>query len=371
MKALPHIVRKEFIQISRNKLMLPLLFVMPIVQLMILSFAADFEVRNLNLVVVDRDGSSASRELIEDFLASGYFTLTDDYQVVDEAMSALERDEADLILNVPRSMEQDLANGTPVGVQILLNAVNSQKASVAANYSQQVIGSFNNHRLMNLSLNIDGQIAPDFREAYWYNQELDYKTYMVPGILAILVTMLTAFLSSINIIREKEMGTIEQLNVTPIGKLEFILGKIIPFWLIGMFLTGFGLVVARVMFGISIEGSALSLFGFVAIYLVAVLGFGILISTVTETQQQAMFITWFFLVIFLLLSGLFTPVDSIPEWARLFNYVNPVKYFVEVMRMVMLKGSVMADLSKHFLVMTGFAIGANLIAILSYRKTSG
>lgn len=372
MRALPHIVIKEFRQISRNKVMLPLLFLMPIVQLIVLSYAADFEVKNVNMAIVDLDKSVTSQRLVGKFTCSGYFTQVGSFTNVEEAMLELEKENTDMILCIPKDLDADLNTLQPVKVQLLLNAVNNQKAGIASNYSLQVINAFNADRFKNMSLPQGvTPLSVDIRSEYWYNSELNYKTFMVPGILAILVTMLTAFLSSINIIREREMGTIEQLNVTPITKFEFILGKIIPFWIIGMLVMTFGLVIAYVLFGITTAGNLLTLYAFLAIYLIAILGIGILISTVTETQQQAMFITWFFLVIFLLLSGLFTPVDSIPEWAKFINHFNPIKYFVEVMRMVMLKGSTFADISYHFLVITGFAIFYNVLAMRSYSKTSG
>ncbi|MCF8257615.1 MAG: ABC transporter permease [Flavobacteriales bacterium] len=372
MRALPHIIRKEFRQISRNKVMLPLLFLMPILQLMVLSYAADFEVKNVNLVVVDLDKSSTSQRLITKFTASDYFTLVGSFESTALAMQEIEKENADLILCIPKDMAQDLDKLMPVNVQLLLNAVNNQKAAIASNYSLQIIHAWNTDRFKDMTL--PPGVLPltvDIRDSYWYNSQLNYKTFMVPGILAILVTMLTAFLSSINIIREREMGTIEQLNVSPITKFEFILGKIIPFWIIGMLVMSFGLVVAYLLFGITVSGSLFTLYAFLAVYLVAILGIGILISTVTETQQQAMFITWFCIVIFLLLSGLFTPVDSIPEWAKILNLFNPIKYFVEVMRMIMLKGSSFMDIRHHFLVMVGFAIVYNVMAIRSYSKTSG
>lgn len=372
MSALPHIIRKEFRQISRNKVMIPLLFVMPIVQLMVLSFAADFEVKNLNLAVVDLDKSQSSQQLVNKFTSSGYFNLSGNFHSTAAAMMEIEKERADLVICIPEGMDKDLGSMKPAQVQVLLNAVNNQKAGIASNYAQQVVNAFNRERLGTPAILLSAApLSVNVSDAYWYNPDLDYKTFMVPGILAILVTMLTAFLSSINIIREREMGTIEQLNVTPITKYEFILGKIVPFWVIGLVLMSFGLIVARIIFGIHVSGSLFTLFSFVAIYIIAVLGIGILISTVTETQQQAMFITWFFMVIFLLLSGLFTPVDSIPQWARVINWFNPVKYFVEVMRMVMLKGSGFSDLYRHFLVMAGFAVVYNLLAVRSYRKTTG
>lgn len=372
MSALKYIIVKEFRQIGRNKVMLPLLFAMPIIQLIVLSYAADFEVKNINLAVVDHDKSSISRSLINKFTASGYFSLIDGFESTDLAMAEIEKESADMVLNIPQNLENDLSARQTVEVQMLFNAVNNQKAGIASNYSLQIINEFNRDRMsrLNIPANLPPPLGVEIRESYWYNSELNYKTFMVPGILAILVTMLTAFLSSINIIREREMGTIEQLNVSPITKFEFILGKIIPFWIIGMFVMIFGLFVARLLFGIGTAGSLLTLFSFVAIYLVAILGIGILISTITETQQQAMFVTWFFMVIFLLLSGLFTPVDSIPTWAKIFNLFNPIKYFVEVMRMIMLKGSGFADVGKHFGTMLAFAIVYNWFAIRSYNKTT-
>ncbi len=372
MRALPHIIRKEFRQIGRNKVMLPLLFIVPIVQLILLGSAADFEVKNVNIAIVDLDKTITSQQLVSKFTSSKYFTQVGRFTNVKEAMLELEKENTDMILCIPKNLDADLNTLQPVKVQVLLNAVNNQKAGIASNYSVQVINSFNMDRFRNVSL--PPGMAPltvDIREAYWYNSLLNYKTFMVPGILAILVTILTAFLTSINIIREREMGTIEQLNVTPITKFEFILGKIIPFWIIGMLVMTFGLVVSYFLFNITVAGSLLTLYAFLAIYLITILGLGILISTVTETQQQAMFITWFFLVIFLLLSGLFTPVDSIPKWAEFINYFNPIKYFVEVMRMIMLKSSTFADIRSHFFIMSGFAVLYNVLAMRSYSKTSG
>ncbi|MFY0674803.1 MAG: ABC transporter permease [Bacteroidia bacterium] len=372
MSALPIIIRKEFQQIMRNKVMLPLMFVMPVVQLVVLSFAADFEFKNLNLSVVDQDKSLASRELINQFSSSGYFKTEGFFNNTQLALLEVEKGNTDLILVIPKYFEKNRKNGNATDVQLLINAVNNQKAGIASNYAQQVISLYNQNNMQMAALSnlATRPLQVSFSEGYWYNPTLNYKTFMVPGILAVLVTMLTAFLSSINIIREKELGTIEQLNVTPISKFEFIVGKQVPFFLIGMFILAIGLVLARVIFGIQIAGSPALLFAYCSVYVVAILGLGMLVSTLTETQQQAMFITWFFMVIFILLSGLFTPIDSIPKWASILNTINPMKYFVEVMRMVMLKGSGFASITSHFAIMTVFAIAFNTLAVISYRKTN-
>ncbi len=194
---------------------------------------------------------------------------------------------------------------------------------------------------------------------------------MVPGILAVLVTMVGAYLCSLNIVKEKEIGTIEQINVTPIKKYHFILGKLIPFWIIGIFVFSIGLLlVARFVYGIIPLGSLALLYGFLSIYLIAVLGLGLLISTYSNTQQQAMSVVFFFMVIFILMSGLFTSIDSMPHWARIIAKCNPVTYFIEVLRMIVLKGSGFNDLKTHFLIMIGFGIFFNSWAIFNYKKTS-
>lgn len=372
MRALPYIIRKEFQQIRRNRIMVLMMSILPVLQLIVLSYAADFEVKDLQLAVMDQDHSPDSRTLIRHFLASGYFQLQGYYDSESQALRRTEEDQADLILIIPREFGRSLENNLRPRVQILINAINSQKAGVAGGYCTRIFQSFNRD-LAGPSFQGPGTRTgvPEIREAYWYNPELNYKLFMVPGILAVLVTMLTAFLSGVNIIRERELGTMEQINVSPISKVEFILGKLIPFWLIGMFLLGFGLLLAWLLFGVTVQGSVWTLFTFCGIYVIAILGIGMFISTITNTQQQSMFVTWFFLIIFILLSGLFTPVDSMPAWAKWFNTLNPIQYFVLVMRMVMLKSSGWKDLLPFFGIMTAFAVLTNLLAVLNYRKTSG
>jgi ABC-2 type transport system permease protein len=204
-----------------------------------------------------------------------------------------------------------------------------------------------------------------------FNPLLNYPFFMVPGILVFLVTMIGAYMCSLNIVKEKEVGTIEQINVTPIKKYQFILGKLIPFWIIGMFMFSAGLFgVARLVYQIVPSGSLLVLYGFLSIYLIALLGIGLLISTYSSTQQQAMSLAFFMMMIFLLMSGLFTSVDSMPEWAQWIARFNPVTYFIEVMRMIVLKGSGASDIRHHFLVISMMAVFFNTWAILNYRKTS-
>jgi ABC-2 type transport system permease protein len=217
-----------------------------------------------------------------------------------------------------------------------------------------------------------GEMKPpfDIRYSYWYNPQLDYKTYMVPGILVLLITIIGMFLSSMNLVREKEMGTIEQINVSPVKRYQFVIGKLLPFWFIALFELAFGLMLARIVFGIPILGSLWLIFGVASVYLLAVLGIGLLISSMVETQQQAMFLAWFFAVVFIMMSGLFTPVDSMPDWAQKINMINPIAYFIKIIRMVMLKGSQFQDILKPFTAIVIYAVFSLSLAVWRYRKVS-
>jgi ABC-2 type transport system permease protein len=199
---------------------------------------------------------------------------------------------------------------------------------------------------------------------------MNYKYFMVPGILVILVTMVGSFLAALNIVKEKEIGTIEQINVTPVKKYQFILGKLIPFWILGLLILSIGLLISRIAYGIIPAGSLFTVYAFAAVYLLAVLGLGLLVSTFTSTQQQAMLISFFMMMVFILLGGLYTSIDSMPQWAQVITKINPVSYFIDVMRMVVLKGSGLADIKNHLLTVLGFAVVFNGWAIISYRKRS-
>ncbi len=212
----------------------------------------------------------------------------------------------------------------------------------------------------------------EIKPYYRYNTKMRYQDYMVPGILVVLVSMLGGMLSSLNIVREKEIGTMEQINVTPVSKVTFILGKLIPFWVIGLVILSIGMFIAWLIYGLFPMGHIINIYIFAFFYLLAFTGFGLMISNFAKTQQQAMFMILFFLIIFILISGLFTPpVTSMPEWAQKITYINPIRYFVEVIRLIYLKGSGFMDILPDLLKIIGFAVVLNTLAILSYRKTNG
>ena len=253
---------------------------------------------------------------------------------------------------------------------IAANAINGVKANLGNAYLNSIIKSFNRGveiDLVNSPIKSTGILISS---SFWFNPMLSYRMFMVPGILALLVTMIGGFLSCLNIVKEKEIGTIEQINVTPIRKHHFILGKLIPFWILGNVVFTIGFLISWLIYGIVPAGSLTVLYGFVAVYLLCVLGWGLLISTICETQQQAMLMMFFFMMLFILMGGLFTSIESMPEWARWFTRVNPLSYLISVMRMVILKGSGWADVSYHLAAVAVLGAILNGWAVLKYKKTS-
>lgn len=373
MRTLKFLLQKEFKQIFRNKALLPLLFVVPIMQLLILPLAADYEVKNINMTIVDHDHSTYSQKLISKITASGYFKLTNYATGFNEAFDDIEDDRSDLILEIPRGFERNLIREDEQQLYIAVNAINGVKANLGGAYLNSIIADYN------ADVRVEWIQMPKFNlfptieiiSSNWFNPTMNYRFYMVPGILALLVTMIGAYMCALNIVKEKEVGTIEQINVTPIKKYQFILGKLLPFWFIGILVFSMGLFgIGWLVYGIVPIGNLLLLYAYLAVYLIAVLGLGLLISTYAETQQQAMSIAFFFMMVFILMSGLFTPIDSMPQWAYVMTQFSPITYFIEVMRMIVLKGSEFSNVKIHFLIMIGFAVFLNGWAIYNYRKTN-
>ena len=374
MRTLRFILRKEFLQIFRNKGMLPIIFVMPIVQLMVLSFAATYELKEVRFALVDMDQSVASRSLVQKVQATGYFSLDTEFTDVDQALEQVDRGNVKLVVQIPRDFQKNLHSGNPAPLQLSIDAVDGSTAGLIQSYMASILTDFNREQLSDAKISIAALTGSSpklirMNPVNWYNPDLDYITYMVPGILVVLVSMIGLFLSGMNIVREKEIGTIEQLNVTPITKLQFIIGKLVPFWVIGMFDLLIGLTLARFGFGIPFLGSLFTILVIAGVYLIVVQSLGLLISTVTNTQQQAMFIAWFLMVVFILMGGLFTPIESMPGWAQDLTLGNPVAYFIKIMRMVLLKGAGWAQVYSMVLVLGGMGVLLLGVSINRYKKT--
>ena len=372
MKTILYILQKEFRQIFRNRTMLPMIFGVPILQMLVLVFAATNDMKKIDLVVVDKDLSETSRELVAKFDAIPFYHL--EVAVPDESIGEemLLNDGADAILVIPANMERNLVRNDAAQVQLLVNAIDGNSAQLIYSYSTRIIGSFNKNLIA------EWKGLPEFTpptevkiaESYWYNSELEYKWYMAPGILAILVTLIGMFMSGMNLVREKEIGTIEQLNVSPVKKYQFIIGKLVPFWVIALFDLALGLFIAWLAFGLPIVGNLWLLFGLASVYLIGVLGLGLFVSTVTDTQQQVMFVSFFFMMIFILMGGIFTPVESMPHWAQMIDRANPIYYFMRIMRHVVLKGSGFSDLIEEFISLLILGTIFLSLAIWRYRKTT-
>ena len=372
MRTIIYIIQKEFIQIFRDKTMLPVIFILPIVQLIVLVYAATLEMKHIDMIVVDNDLSTVSRKLVSKFDGSPFFYVNSATFNIKEAEHEMTADNVDIILNIPAGFEKKLLKEKRSSLQLQINAINATAAGLTNAYANYVLADFNKNIITEYIHSIPPahQKTLNINYSFWYNPELNYKIYMLPGILVILITIIGMFLAALNIVREKEMGTIEQINVTPIVKYQFIFGKLFPFWVIAMFELAFGLTIGKLLFNIPMEGSLLLLFGFTAVYLIAALGIGLLISTLANTQQQVMFIVFFFMLTFVLMSGIFTPTESMPQWAHYVNILNPYAYFMRVIRMVLLKGSGFLDIYKEIVALIIYGTIVLSLAVWRYRKTA-
>jgi len=341
------LIKKEFLQIFRNRSILAIIFVMPVVQLVVLPLAANYEIKDIKMALVDHDKSGFSRELIRKITASGYFKITSYSEDYRKAYEEVEKDRADLILEIPNNFEKDLVKENSQKVLLAINAINGTKAGLSASYLGQILQDYNEQIQLKMSPELEStknssglEIIPNF----WFNAGYN--------------------------VSEKETGTIEQINVSPIRKRDFILGKLIPFWLLAMVAFTIGLLVTVFVYGIQMQGSLLLLYTFISVYLITILGMGLLVSVYSETQQQAMFVVFFFMMIFVLMSGLFTPTESMTDWAKYIAYLNPVTYGVDGIRLIILKNSGFTDLLPHFTFITALGTVVITWAILRYRKTN-
>ncbi len=372
MRTIIYLIRKEFTQIFRNKFLSKAIFGIPIVQMLILVPAVTFEIKDINMCIVDKDMSYESRAIISklqgsEFFDINYFTLSDK-----EADDHLHANRCDLVLKIPQGFSTDLHKEGGSKVLALANAINATSAQLSWAYINGLLMDYNVELIRESVHSSPARPAPTINidNRFWYNPTLNYKYYMLPGVLVILVTAIGLLLAGLNVVKEKEMGTIEQINVTPIRKYQFLIAKLVPFLIIGLIDMAFGLVLGKLFFNIPFEGSLLLLFGYTTLYLIAVLGLTLFFSTISGTQQQYIFVVFFILLIFVLMSGIFTPTESMPQWAQSFNTINPAAYFMRVIRMVMLKGSGIRDIMSEIWGMIIIGFTTITLAILAYRKTA-
>ena len=373
MRTLLFLLEKEFRQILRNRQIIRILIIAPVIQLILLPLAADYSVKNISIAVVDNDHSTFSQKMIAKITASGHFRLTGYVGSYKEAVSLIEQDKADLALQIPAHFERDLVRENSQKLYISVNAIEGTKANLGAAYLSSIISDYNSDIRMQWqsgpATNMDDPPRISVAPSNWYNPYLNYTLYMVPAILVTLVTAMAAMQSAFNIVQEKESGTIEQINVTPIKKHIFILGKLIPFLVLGIIIFTIGLLVGRIIYGIVPAGNLLVLYASLVVYLFSMLGLGLLLATYSATQMQAMSLSFFFINIFNLMSGVFSSVDSMPQWAQTIVETFPPSHFIKIMRMVVLKGSGFPDITYHLAAMAVIGLVLNTWAVLNYRKT--
>jgi ABC-2 type transport system permease protein len=375
MRTLRFLLRKEYLQIFRDRIMVAQLLLLPAIQLALLANAATFEVKSARLVVVDEDASATSRGLVDRMRAAGRFRLVQSTPSAKRADEAMMRRDAAVILHIPRDFERDLARMRVAPAQLVLNAEDGAAAGVTLSYAQRIVAEYASELGATLrpSVNegagpVPGQGTIDVRARGWYNPDLDYRFFMVPGILVQLVTMVGTLMTALNIVREKELGTREQLNVTPVTRGQFIAAKLIPLWSLGLLALTIGMLVARFAFHVPMRGSLLLVFATASVYLLAALGIGLFVSTVVSTQQQAIFLTFFIVLVYLLMSGLFTPVRSMPAWAQWIAQANPVMHFIEIMRAVMLRGAGLREIARPLAILSAIAIAVFSLSVRQYAK---
>jgi len=370
---LKYLVEKEFKLIKRNRVLPIIIFVMPVVFLLLLPFAADFEIKNIRVAVVDNDHSTYSKRFIEKIGSSGYYQIVANGNSYQDALKRqIESGKADCILEIPRHFERDLVRKKMAKVLISANAVDGMKGLMGSAYLTSIVMDFSKNISMEWAAFSEAapQQTIQISNKAIFNPLMNYKAYMVPAIMMMLIVLMCGAMPAVNIVMEKETGTIEQMNVTPIKKFYFILAKIIPFWVIGFIVLTIGFIIAYLVYGLVPVGSLTTVYLAAAVFILTMTGIGLVVSNKSDTMQQAMMIAMFFLVIFILMSGLLTPIASMPRWAQWLTYANPLRYFAEIMRFVYLKGCAVPEILPQLGSLFAFAVCANLWAVISYKKRS-
>jgi ABC-2 type transport system permease protein len=369
-------IRKEFRQLSRTPEMLFLILGAPLIQLLILGFAVTNEVKHVKLYIEDRDNTQVSQSLGRSFTNTDRFDLVENRD--NQPSAELIRDwKAQLIVTIPPGFARDLVTGGKPGIGVRVDGMDGNSAAVALSYAQGIVTLF-----INSELNTPIKFPPDapmlaalppqvhVQERMWYNEDLNSTQYMIPGIVAILMTIISMMLAAMSLVKEKEIGTLEQLLVTPVRKSELLLGKLIPYWLLSLFEICFVMLAAHFIFGIHFAGNVLTMGLLAAIYLLTTLGLGILVSTLTRTQQQAMFFAWFMMVFMLLLSGFFIPIRNMPQSIRYLTLLNPMAYFMTIIREIVIKGNELKYLWKEALALIVYGVAIFSFSAVKFKKTT-
>jgi len=344
---LKYLIQKEFLQIRRNAFLPRLIVMFPIVIMCVMPWVMQMEVKNIVVDVVDIDHTVESQRLVQQIAASNYFIFGGQKATYAEAIKDIEKGKADVIL--------EIRDGKYL---IAANAVNGTKGSMGSAYLSQILRGSSSFLL------------PPSSTTTLYNKQQNYKLFMIPALFAIVMMLMTGFLPTLNIVGEKEAGTIEQINVTPVSKWAFILAKLIPYWLIALFVITVCLLLAWLVYGITPAGPVWLIYVLAMLLALFFSSFGLIVSNYSDTMQQAMFVMWFFVVSIMLLSGLFTPTRSMPQWAYLTTYINPMHYFIDAIRTVFIRGGSLHETAHQVLALAGIGTLMGCWAVQSYKKNS-
>ena len=359
------LVQKEFLQIRRNSFLPRLIIAFPILVMLLMPLIMTMDVRQVNVAIVDLDRSTTSRRIASHINASEYLTLAQTSAEYPLAMELLEQGAVDVIVQIPDNFERDMTVATPERISITANAVNATKGGMGMQYVVQTIArTLAELRGEKSPAKLSELVTIENR----YNPTLNYRHYMIPALMIILFILICGFLPALSIVGEKESGTIEQINVTPISRFMFILSKLVPYWIIGLFVVTVAMLVARLVYGLAPVGSIGAIYFGALLFILTISGFSLTIANFSETMQQTMFVMFFFIMTFMLMSGLLTPIDSMPEWAQRFTLILPPRYYVEILRSVYLKGTTIAELWTNYAALGIFAIIFNTLAALTYKK---
>lgn len=367
--ALKYLIEKEFKQIIRSPIIPKLILVYPILMFGLFPWAITFEISNIDIYIIDQARDGYSMRLSEKISSSPYFS-AHPVANYDEAVAKMKANDADIILHIPENFSNDLVTGDNPTLFAAVNAVDGTQGLLGYNYLNRIVLSFSEDLRMEKPtmemLKIPGmEIISDYR----YNPDLDYKMYILPAFLALLITLICGLMPALSTVLEKENGTIQQINATPVRKAEFILAKLVPYWVIGIIILTISMFLIWIIYGLAPASAWWKVYVVVILYIMAISGLGILISNHSSNLQQAMFLAMFIILILILLSGLFTSVSAMPYWSKFIAYGNPLTYFVNILRALYLKGSGLCEVWKSIVMICVFMVVLNGLAILSYRKT--
>ena len=359
------LLKKELSLMKRNPIVPRLIVGLPVLVMLIIPLVATLDVKNVEVAVVDNDRTELSRRMVADMDASEYLSVTGSYFSYDEAFRQVEEGRADAIVTVPKDYQKDLTSGKKPELDLKANGVNATKGTLGVQYAMMSVANTvaRWHTEQGMSLPVQESATVNL-----YNQTLDFRNYMIPALMVVLLIIICGFLPTLNLVSEKETGTIEAMNVTPVGRLEFVLSKLIPYWVVGILVVTVGMLIGWLVYGLVPEGNIVNIYLAAILFSLVMSGLGVFIANRSATILQSIFMMFAFIIIFQLMSGLFTPIASMPRWAQCITYAIPPRYFIEIMRSVYLKGATVTDLWVQYAALSGFAVLFSLAAAMTYRK---